>query len=448
MKKIFTLFALMCTSLSLFSQSGGLNVPSYSIAPESVWKAQVLKFLSTDYKDNVAEVCGQVLATPPDDANGKKWYEPDYTLTSFDLESQPYCWDDSNNPLRVSNNGAWQELESTEFVENWAGKWAYGDASSHIPGDIYYRRTFTVTGQLDNVMLSCGYDEAPVEYYINGTLVMQAESGYNVGATMMLTDEQIKLIKTDGSDNILAVHVHNTGGDNYADCGLYNIAKVSPTPFNITGLWDCSYIIDSGSDLQYDPWYDTDYDETENGWTTGQGPFDNFAYGSYNGATQWTGSDTKNLYVRRHFTLTEEQANNVELAFLSISYDQDPKVYINGLQVFSASGWSSDRNTYTSKTITGVTFKNEENEQVPVTFKAGDNVLACFAGSGGGGQYLDFGLYLAFKSDTADGINVVEKNGKAATNSDKWYDIAGQQLNGKPTKKGIYINNGHKVVVK
>ena len=31
---------------------------------------------------------------------------------------------------------------------------------------------------------------------------------------------------------------------------------------------------------------------------------------------------------------------------------------------------------------------------------------------------------------------------------DKWYTLDGRRLSGKPTKKGLYINNGNKVVIK
>ena len=34
------------------------------------------------------------------------------------------------------------------------------------------------------------------------------------------------------------------------------------------------------------------------------------------------------------------------------------------------------------------------------------------------------------------------------TNSDEWFDMQGRKLEQQPTKKGIYINNGHKVVIK
>jgi hypothetical protein len=32
--------------------------------------------------------------------------------------------------------------------------------------------------------------------------------------------------------------------------------------------------------------------------------------------------------------------------------------------------------------------------------------------------------------------------------SDYWYTLDGRQLQGKPTTKGLYINNGNKVVIK
>jgi hypothetical protein len=34
------------------------------------------------------------------------------------------------------------------------------------------------------------------------------------------------------------------------------------------------------------------------------------------------------------------------------------------------------------------------------------------------------------------------------TNSDAWYTIDGRKLNGKPSRAGIYINNGKMVVIK
>jgi hypothetical protein len=32
--------------------------------------------------------------------------------------------------------------------------------------------------------------------------------------------------------------------------------------------------------------------------------------------------------------------------------------------------------------------------------------------------------------------------------TERWFDLSGRQLSGKPTKKGLYINKGNKVVIK
>ena len=29
-----------------------------------------------------------------------------------------------------------------------------------------------------------------------------------------------------------------------------------------------------------------------------------------------------------------------------------------------------------------------------------------------------------------------------------WYDMSGRKLSGKPTKRGVYVNNGRKIVIK
>ena len=46
-----------------------------------------------------------------------------------------------------------------------------------------------------------------------------------------------------------------------------------------------------------------------------------------------------------------------------------------------------------------------------------------------------------------DATKIANTNITNITNGD-WYDLNGRKLNGMPTKKGIYMNNGRKVVVK
>ncbi len=45
------------------------------------------------------------------------------------------------------------------------------------------------------------------------------------------------------------------------------------------------------------------------------------------------------------------------------------------------------------------------------------------------------------------GINTINTNNNSVK-TDKWYTIDGRQLNGMPTQRGLYINNGKKVVIK
>ena len=52
------------------------------------------------------------------------------------------------------------------------------------------------------------------------------------------------------------------------------------------------------------------------------------------------------------------------------------------------------------------------------------------------------------QADYVTGINGATLNDKGQMINDKWYDLNGRRLNGKPTAKGVYINNGKKYVVK
>lgn len=55
-------------------------------------------------------------------------------------------------------------------------------------------------------------------------------------------------------------------------------------------------------------------------------------------------------------------------------------------------------------------------------------------------------LSISFESDETTGINTVNAN--AANNADVWYDLNGRRLQGKPATKGVFIQNGKKVVIK
>ena len=52
-----------------------------------------------------------------------------------------------------------------------------------------------------------------------------------------------------------------------------------------------------------------------------------------------------------------------------------------------------------------------------------------------------------FRDGETTGIISID-NGELIIDNDDWYSLDGRKLDGKPTVRGIYINNGKKVVIK
>ena len=53
-----------------------------------------------------------------------------------------------------------------------------------------------------------------------------------------------------------------------------------------------------------------------------------------------------------------------------------------------------------------------------------------------------------FGDDNATGIISVNGSGLMVNGSDAWYTLDGRRLQGQPTQRGMYINNGRKIVIK
>ena len=58
------------------------------------------------------------------------------------------------------------------------------------------------------------------------------------------------------------------------------------------------------------------------------------------------------------------------------------------------------------------------------------------------------GVRLSIVIDETTDIDGIKEYDNTGTAIDRWYSLDGRHLNGKPTKKGLYIKNGQKVVVK
>ncbi|MCF0197377.1 MAG: Ig-like domain-containing protein, partial [Bacteroidaceae bacterium] len=127
----------------------------------------------------------QVWGTPDADGEGKQWFEAGYSVEGWNYNT-------------------------TVLPQGWPENM----------GEVYARRYFKAKGDLTGktVYMPAPHDDAPCEYYINGTLVW-ARTGYepNVNGweeaeVVRLTEDQKALIKTDGSINVFAFHVHQNWG--------------------------------------------------------------------------------------------------------------------------------------------------------------------------------------------------------------------------------------------
>ena len=172
----------------------------------------------------------ECLGNPPADARGREWFHPMYNPTNGDFE-----WTTQRAPFA-----------SAEFYK---GLRSYQWCVDMNVADIYIRRPFTLNGELPKeVYLACGHDDGESHFYINGTLVRGTDTGWDESEFIQLTPEQKALLKTDGTENIIAMHVHNNYGGAFADCGLYatpNTANIGNLPMGYNKTWTARLLFNS-----------------------------------------------------------------------------------------------------------------------------------------------------------------------------------------------------------
>jgi hypothetical protein len=90
--------------------------------------------------------------------------------------------------------------------------------------DIWLRRTFDVaTLPAGELRLRVHHDE-DAEIYLNGVLIKKVSGYITEYASLRLSAEARKALKT--GRNVLAVHCHQTGGGQYIDVGLEAVTPV------------------------------------------------------------------------------------------------------------------------------------------------------------------------------------------------------------------------------
>lgn len=162
-------------------------------------------------------------------------------------------------------------------------------------------------------------------------------------------------------------------GTNYRFMGTERDALLEAiAPMGNKGRWNCKI---KRSNPASD-WYQKD--ASESGWTNGYGAFGTKS--EYDGVTtDW--NNISEYYIRRHFTLTEDDLKDD--LWIIYSHDDDYELYINGIKLSEHSGGDKWRQN--------VKVHLEGNSKKSLV--AGDNVIAFHVNNTRGGALADVGLF-------------------------------------------------------
>ena len=341
--------------------------------------------------------------------------------TSGGNSNEPnYTIDNSGIPL-LERGSSFKYTTTSQSGNSWTtnnlsnlGSWSTGNApfgtdtiQGHAPatrldqfyntsGKLYLRQDFNLDASYYNnlgaydVYLRISYDENPV-VYLNGTQIFSA-SGYTTSYQDVKVTDAFVAAAVSGN-NELAVFDENTGGGMFIDFGIYLVPKsIAAT------------LIEKGSSFKYTTtkqnntnWIGTSYND--NSWSTGNAPFGTDTIEGNAPKTNW---NKENLYLRSTFNLTQEQYDKVQAGeyavYMSISYDEDPKIYLNGTQILSRTGYTTAYQTV----------------KVPMAasaLKVGQNTIAANVINTTGGQFIDFSLYLKVVPATEGGSSAFSLEG-------------------------------------
>ncbi|HVW16024.1 MAG TPA: DUF4965 domain-containing protein [Mucilaginibacter sp.] len=128
----------------------------------------------------------------------------------------------------------------------------------------------------------------------------------------------------------------------------------------------------------------------DNNWDTGSAPFSD---DKTQAKTVWA---SKDIWVRRTFTLDNPNVNKL---ILKLYHDDNVEVYLNGTEIFTNVGWTSDFELIPLK------------EAVKTLLRKGTNVLAIHCANTAGAAWLDAGLLDEVKDKPDNIIKVAKQTG-------------------------------------
>ena len=144
------------------------------------------------------------------------------------------------------------------------------------------------------------------------------------------------------------------------------LVTLAPTAQDEPGMW--RYTTRGPGEGWFQPGFDAgSWKEGKSGFGTDGTP----------GAIVNTVWDTRDIWLRREFTLPEGKWDNIGL---NVHHDEDVEIYINGVHAATANGYTTD---YEALLV---------NTSAKAALRAGKNVIAVHCRQTGGGQYIDVGL--------------------------------------------------------
>lgn len=201
------------------------------------------------------------------------------------------------------------------------------------------------------------------------------------------------------------------------------------------GTWQCKYYwLNYNDDIEIaekQTWSSLDEDESD--WIDGIGPFSNSNDKFL--TTSWA-SQVRPLLVRRHFTLTAYERRALQCtdgyAVLCCSYDENPKIYLNGKLLKSYQGWND--NNYAEYMLT---------QSDKAYLHEGDNVLGISLMQGEGGGHIDIGLYILIAPEPT-AVKTISSN----DHNSAIYSLGGQYVgnNRNNIPQGLYVTHGLKFI--
>ncbi len=243
----------------------------------------------------------------------------------------------------------------------------YGGIGFVIPGHIWAQQPTYIFINNEKEYLDL-YDT-----YANDLVMYKTSKGLSAAVYTEITDVEAELNGLLTYDRVVvkgAVEKIRTSNSNVINKKLY-LTDVLPSSEKEAHTWN--YTLDKPDSTT---WFTTAFDASS--WKTGEAGFGSAGTPGVKPGTTW---DTKDIWIRREFTLGEAAGIKKENLVLNIYHDDDCEVYINGVKAASATGHTSG---YSMMPI------NQAGKDA-LKFN-GKNVIAIHCHQNRGGQYIDAGI--------------------------------------------------------